>query len=50
MARAETGIANGNQVLLREAVIELLENALRHSRPQGNIRVSACLTNGYANV
>lgn len=48
--RAQSVTARGNQVLLREAVVELIENALRHGSDRGSIRVSAYVDGGRANL
>ena len=50
ISRADPGTARGNQVLLREAVIELVENALRHGTRSDSIRVAAYFENGFATL
>src|SRR6185295_12213693 len=42
--------AHGNAALLREALLELLENAIRHGTNHAPIRVSAYVDNGRAHV
>ena len=39
--RVEAGVARGNEPLLREALLELLENAVRYGGTEQPIRVSA---------
>ncbi len=39
--RVEAALARGNEPLLREAVLELIENAVRYGGPERPIRVSA---------
>ncbi len=50
LSRVHPGTARGNEVLLREAVMELIENALRHGSAEGSIRVSAYVEHGMASL
>jgi len=41
LGRVEPGSARGNYHLLREALLELLENALKYASPEAAVRISA---------
>lgn len=48
--RVEPGVARGSEQLLREALLELIENAVKHGDPAQPIRVSAYSENGAASL
>ena len=50
LARVEAGAARGNSPLLREALLELVENALKHGSPDATVRISAYGENGRAHL
>lgn len=50
LSRVEAVVARGNEHLLREAVTELIENALKHSNGQSPIAVAAFLAGDRAHL
>jgi two-component system heavy metal sensor histidine kinase CusS len=50
LARVDAAVARGNEPLLREALLELIENAIRYGDVAQPIRVSACAEHGRAEL